>query len=190
MSTFFIADPHLGHENIIKFENRPFKSVDEMDDELIQRWNKKVGKNDLVYVIGDFIWDNRINDPVSIIKSLHGQIILIRGNHDRFANKPEVKAALKGILDYADIPVTLANGTQKRCILSHYFIPLYNGYRYGAIHLHGHSHNTEESDEERCIIAELQAKGYPIKVYNLGCVYWNFEPVTLDEILKRQNELG
>ena len=49
---FFTSDLHFGHENAIRFDNRPFKTVEEMDEELIRRWNAKVGKGDLVYVFG------------------------------------------------------------------------------------------------------------------------------------------
>ena len=52
---FFTSDLHFGHENVLKMDNRPFKTVDEMDAELIKRWNKKVNKGDIVYVLGDFI---------------------------------------------------------------------------------------------------------------------------------------
>ena len=55
-NTYFIADWHYGHENIISYDNRPFKTVDEMNTELIQRWNDKVRKGDLVYVLGDMFW--------------------------------------------------------------------------------------------------------------------------------------
>lgn len=56
MKVFFTGDLHLGHENVIKFDNRPFETVEEMDAELIRRWNNKVDKGDLVYVLGDMIW--------------------------------------------------------------------------------------------------------------------------------------
>ena len=53
---FFTADTHFGHANVIRFDDRPFGSVDEMDEELIRRWNSKVGTEDFVYVLGDMIW--------------------------------------------------------------------------------------------------------------------------------------
>ena len=183
---FFTSDLHFGHENVIRFDNRPFNTVEEMDEEMIKRWNAKVGKGDIVYVLGDFIWKAVTNEAVSIIRRLNGQIILIKGNHDRFLHNAAAKKALAGIKDYDDICVTLEDGTTRRCILSHYFIPFYNGHRYQAIHLHGHSHFTEESVEEVRITTELNEKGYDLKIYNVGCMYWNYTPVTLDEILERK----
>jgi len=182
---FFTSDLHFGHENVIRFDNRPFDTVEEMDEEMIKRWNAKVGKGDIVYVLGDFIWEAATNEAVNIIKKLNGQIILIKGNHDRFLHNAAAKKALAGIKDYDDICVTLEDGTTRRCILSHYFIPFYNGHRYQAIHLHGHSHFTEESAEEVRITTELNEKGYDLKIYNVGCMYWNYTPVTLDEILEK-----
>lgn len=52
---FFTSDLHFGHANVIRFDNRPFATVEEMDAELIRRWNDKVAKGDLVYVLGDMI---------------------------------------------------------------------------------------------------------------------------------------
>lgn len=183
---FFTSDLHFGHENVIRFDNRPFNTVEEMDEEMIKRWNAKVGKGDIVYVLGDFIWKAATNEAVNIIRRLNGQIILIKGNHDRFLHNAAAKKALAGIKDYDDICVTLEDGTTRRCILSHYFIPFYNGHRYQAIHLHGHSHLTEEAAEEVRITTELNEKGYDLKIYNVGCMYWNYTPVTLDEILERK----
>lgn len=181
---FFTADLHFGHENVLRFDHRPFASIEEMEWELIRRWNAKVRKADLVYVLGDFIWKSGSNDTPGLIKSLNGQIILIKGNHDRFLHNAAAKSVLAGVKDYDDICVTLEDGTKRRCILSHYFIPFYNGHRREAVHLHGHSHTTEEAVEERRFVKELNDKGYNLKVYNVGCMYWNYEPVTLDEILK------
>lgn len=111
---FFTGDLHFGHANVIAFDNRPFESVEEMDAELIRRWNNKVGKGDLTYVLGDMIWKARNDDAPELIKSLNGQIILIKGNHDRFLHNAKAKAALAGIKDSDDICVTLKDGTKKK----------------------------------------------------------------------------
>ena len=180
---FFTSDLHFGHENVLRFDNRPFASVEEMDAELVRRWNEKVGKGDLVYVLGDLIWKSRNGDAHNLIRSLNGQIILIKGNHDRFLHNAQAKAALAGIKDYDDICVTLEDGSVRRCILSHYFIPFYNGHRHQAIHLHGHSHFTDEADLELKMAMELNESGFKNEIYNVGCMYWDYAPVTLAEIL-------
>lgn len=182
---FFTGDLHFGHANVIAFDNRPFKTVEEMDAEFIRRWNSKVGKGDLTYVLGDMIWKARNDDAPELIKNLNGQIILIKGNHDRFLHNAKAKAALAGIKDYDDICVSLEDGTKKRVILSHYFTPMYNGHRYQAIHLHAHSHFTDEADFEVDFAKRLNSIGCRNEIYNVGCMYWNYEPVTLDEIIER-----
>lgn len=189
---FFTSDLHFGHENVIRFDGRPFATVDEMDAELVRRWNAKVTPGDLVYVLGDLIWKSRNDDAPGLLKSLNGQKILIKGNHDRFLHNNKAKAALAGIKDYDDIHVTLEDGSVKRCILSHYFIPMYNGHRFQGIHLHGHSHTTAEAGLEFEFADRLNAQGFQNEIYNVGCMYWNYEPVTLDEIIAgkdRQREV-
>lgn len=183
MKVFFTGDLHFGHENVLKFDNRPFTTVEEMDAELIRRWNNKVSNEDLVYVLGDMIWKTSNDDATSLIKRLNGQIILIKGNHDRFLHNAKAKAALAGLKDYDDICVTLEDGTTRRVILSHYFIPMYNGHRYQTIHLHAHSHFTDEADYEVDFAEQLNQMGCRNQIYNVGCMYWNYEPITLDEIL-------
>lgn len=183
--TFFTSDLHFGHKNVLRFDGRPFDSVEEMDSELIRRWNAKVNKEDTVYVLGDFIWKNKTGVATSLIRQLNGRIILIKGNHDAFLHNAKAKNALGGVKDYDDICVTLKDGTPRRCILSHYFIPMYNGHRRNAILLHGHSHFTDEADVEVELSRQLSRYGIKNEIYNVGCMYWNYEPVTLDEILER-----
>lgn len=88
MGVFFTGDLHFGHANVIAFDNRPFKTVEEMDAELIRRWNSKVGKGDLTYVLGDMIWKARNDDAPELIKNLNGQIILIKGYVLIFGHTP------------------------------------------------------------------------------------------------------
>ena len=129
------------------------------------------------------LWVIRTVTAEALIRSLNGQIILIKGNHDRFLHNAKAKNALAGVKDYGDICVKLEDGSERRVILSHYYMPFYNGYRYQAVHLHGHSHNTEECMQEELIKRSLAANGFETRAYNVGCMHWNYEPVTLDEIL-------
>ena len=89
-----------------------------------------MGKEDLVYVLGDMIWKSRNEDAHDLIKKLNGRIILIKGNLDRFLRNVKATAALAGIKDYDDICVTLKDGSKKKVILDHFFKPMYNGDRH------------------------------------------------------------
>lgn len=68
---YFIADTHFGHENVIKFCDRPFACADEMNEALISNWNERVNGNDTVYIIGDMFF--RCREPESILKRLRGK---------------------------------------------------------------------------------------------------------------------
>ena len=78
---FYISDTHFGHQNIIRYDNRPFSTADEMDEVLIDRWNDVVSDEDTVYVLGDFSW-HREEKTLEILDSLSGRKVLIKGNHD------------------------------------------------------------------------------------------------------------
>ena len=77
----YTADLHLGHENVIRFDGRPFRNAEEMDEFLIEKWNGKVKDEDVVYVAGDFCFRSGRN-PVEYLKRLKGRKRLVIGNHD------------------------------------------------------------------------------------------------------------
>jgi len=79
---YYTADLHLGHENVIKFGDRPFSDVNEMDNTLIANWRAVVRPNDDIYVLRDLIF--RCREPEAYLKQLTGRIHMIRGNHDTF----------------------------------------------------------------------------------------------------------
>ena len=78
---FMIADTHFGTDSIRRYENRPFESVQEMDEALIQNWNRVVSEGDTVYVLGDFSSYGK-EENKALLKRLKGTKILIMGNHD------------------------------------------------------------------------------------------------------------
>jgi len=175
---FYIADTHFGHENVIKFDNRPFKTVKEMDEQLVTNWNNAVDKGDIVYILGDFLWKTR---EISIINRLNGQKILIKGNHDRTHSKEYQKCFVK-IVDYEEV-----KDGENKVILSHYPIIAYNGSFAGRnIHLHGHTHLSEENKMVENFIKNNNTNSFPMKIYNVGCMmpYMNYTPRELDWILK------
>jgi len=122
---FITSDQHFFHKNIIRYCNRPFKSYQEMNEEMIKRWNDVVGKNDIVIYLGDFAFRNKAKD---IRPKLNGIIILIRGNHDKYISKEDDIFVIEGSLKIYNLILSHEPLSKKE-------IP--NGY----INIHGHIHN-------------------------------------------------
>lgn len=80
---FFIGDLHLDHGNIIRYCNRPFGSVGEMNRSITDNWNRTVGKDDTVYFLGDMCYGRGSRGIDYWIRQLNGNIVFIRGYHDR-----------------------------------------------------------------------------------------------------------
>ena len=173
---FFTSDLHFGHKNIIRFDNRPFSSVEEMDAALIKNWNAKVSEEDTVYVLGDISWYNDAR-TAAIFDLLHGHKILIKGNHDRVHG--QVRFCFDEITEYKEI--TLEGN--KHIVLCHYPIVFFNRHHYGAYMFYGHVHNSHEwqmTDNYRYELEQLDVK---CNAYNVGTMVNNYEPVTFDEVL-------
>lgn len=70
---FYISDTHFGHENIIKICNRPYQNIQEMNEDIIKRWNNKVKPEDNVYFLGDFTYKTSSCDAIEVLKRLNGK---------------------------------------------------------------------------------------------------------------------
>ncbi len=96
MTTWFTADLHFGHANIIRYCDRPFSDAQQMNEAMIDNWNERVGPNDTVFVVGDFALGT-IADTLPLAAALAGHKVLIAGNHDRcfrdLSQKADVKSA-------------------------------------------------------------------------------------------------
>lgn len=99
MAIHFISDTHFFSDNIIRYCNRPFVDAEDMNEQLIERWNEVVAPDDTVYHLGDFVMHQSENIP-PILERLNGHIILVRGNHEtkrklavleQFPDKVEIK---------------------------------------------------------------------------------------------------
>lgn len=177
---FFISDTHFFHNNVIKFDKRPFQSIEDMHKTMLKNWNDKVTNADTVYILGDFCW-RTTDEAIDFLSELKGRKRLINGNHDFKNSSAKYKKLFESIKDYDEIIVG-----DTFCQLSHYFIPFYNKHRYGGIMLHGHSHNSQEHFYELEIEQYLKSQGFEPKIYNVGCMhpYMNYEPRTLEHIIK------
>lgn len=134
---FFTADNHFGHKNVISFTNRPFATTEQMDAEMIERWNSRVKYGDYVYVLGDFIWSTMSVDyVVSIIKKLNGSILLVRGSHDRVSHIEIMK--MLGVKDLGYMHEIKIHGY--KTVLCHYSLRTWPASHFNSWHLFGHSH--------------------------------------------------
>lgn len=172
MNTFFTGCTHFGHANIIKLANRPFVTVEEMNEALVQRWNEKVKPSDLVYHLGDIAWG-----PVQPwIERLNGQKTIILGNHDK---RTKIEAARDLFVDVRDYQEIEAAGT--RFVLFHYPIDDWNRRYRGSIHLHCHTHAPTFRNPN--IPSDWSETGIVCNRFNVGVDACGFAPVSLDEIL-------
>ena len=177
---YFTSDLHFGHKNIIRFDNRPFTSVEEMDKVLIERWNNKVTDEDTVYILGDISWYDD-QKTYEIFSQLRGRKILIQGNHDKVNGK--TKECFEEICFYKEINLP---GGSVHIILCHYPIMFFNNHNYGTFMLYGHVHNSTDWDMVEKFKSELHQLGQRCYMFNVGCMVRNYEPVTLDEILQQE----
>lgn len=169
---WFTSDHHFGHENIIKYCNRPFVSVDEMNRILIQNYNSVVAYNDVVYFIGDvgFMQEDAL---ITILSRLNGAKILIYGNHDKVIRRAEqnFKKVFSSIHDYLEV-----RGDKQKFILSHYPMLSWNGSGRGNIMLHGHAHGNTNYGHIK-----------DMKIMDVGVDCHNYFPVSEEDVLRKMN---
>lgn len=173
---FYISDLHIGHDNILKHDNRPFNNMQQMIQMIVYNWNSVVGKTDDVYILGDFFWSNQNGRYLAnnILPKLNGNKYLINGNHDKLY--PEVEEKFVWIKDYAEI-----KDEEERVVLFHYPIAHWNHQSHGSVLLYGHTHTGRdirpfEKYRQFCI-----EEGIPFRCCNVGCMlpYMGYTPRTL-----------
>ena len=158
---FFTSDTHFCHFNILRFCNRPFNNVEEMNEILIEKWNSVVKKGDRVYHLGDFGFRAKDNkELITIFNRLNGSKYLIIGNHDdetvvKQMNWVYIKEqdGLRVASDYV--------------WMNHFPMRSWNRSHYGSFHIYGHVHS-------KCNIYG--------KSIDVGCDAWDYTPVSFDTI--------
>lgn len=141
---YLTADSHFGHHNILKYCNRPFQNVNEMDAHLIDQINKLVKPEDTLYHLGDFcFWNKQIDPKIYRERIKCKNIHLILGNHD-YKNKSYYlnSGLFKSVGDMGRI----AYGDGSEVVLCHYAMRVWNKSHHGVAHAYGHSHGTLKDD--------------------------------------------
>lgn len=175
------SDEHYGHNNVIKFCNRPYKDIEEMKERLIENHNSVVKKGDLVYHLGDIFWRTiPLLEAVSIVKRLNGQHYYVRGNHEELIDHNKNLRDL--FIWNKDIAEIHPAGFPK-IVLCHYALRTWNGSNRGSWQLYGHSHNGL-SRSVQGVTREESALSLDV-----GVDAWNMFPVSLDEIALKMKEI-
>lgn len=180
---YFTADTHFNHSNIIKYCDRPFNSVNEMNEIMIQNWNNRVKAEDTVYVLGDFIFGD-IEDFLIFCWRLTGNIKFLRGSHDRIFIGKELRKLqkIRQSLEYKEVfdRVEIFNDRiveikveGQHIVLCHYALRVWPRSHYNSWHLFGHSHGK----------LEPVGKSYDVGVDNNG-----FTPISFNQIKRIMEE--
>lgn len=142
-NVWLTSDLHLNHQNILKYEpnSRPFKTIAEMNDKIIENYNERVKFGDMVYVLGDFILGaaDEVGELVSRLQ--HGSLCLIPGNHDSPTKIRTYKEIGINVLPQL-YDLTYQN---TKFVLCHYPMATWKGREHGAIQAFGHVHSMEDS---------------------------------------------
>jgi len=169
---WFIADPHFGHANIIKYAKRPFEDLVRMNAHLVARWQKTVKPTDIIYVLGDFAFGSRAYAEW-LVDHLHGIKILIHGNHDRGHR------AMESLGFACCLSSAVVNLDGKDIMLSHR--PIYGPLPDNVSGIfHGHTHRANPAD-----LYEAGECAYiPPWNVNLCVELWEYTPVPYKCALK------
>lgn len=183
MSRVYTSDNHFFHKNILVHAKRSHSSIDEMNRDLVSKWNDIIKDRDEVYHVGDmFMLDGnrRTLDLVNtIVSKLKGKKFIIPGNHDKklwkWINKHEpdfLKEQRIEILDQIhEIKVIMPDDTMTYFVLCHYPMLSWNRRSHKSIQLHGHTHSKVKNtfEEQRRI--------------NVGVDAWDMFPVREQDVL-------
>lgn len=146
---FFTSDLHFFHKNVIQYCGRPW-TFEEQTEQLIERWNSRVGIMDEVYHLGDFAFAGmkQLNKVTDVIKQLNGQITFLRGNHcDKRLWRAIEDMNIKHVVDVDNYKEIRLDGV--KVVMCHYPFETWNTAHHGAWHLHGHCHGSLPSKGKR-----------------------------------------
>ena len=168
---FFTADTHWGHRNIIRYCQRPFTDVEEMNETLISNWNSTVGKDDIVFHLGDFAMGGSA-EWSRLLERLNGKIYLILGNHD-------MKTIGKGFARFEHVAMQmLINIGGQRIYLNHYPFLCFGGAYRNTWQLFGHVHtNPVQTGLDFSRLRNL----FPTQ-YDVGVDNNNYMPISFEQV--------
>ena len=158
-NVYVSADPHFGHDAIRRHTNRPFASVEEMDEALIANWNNTVPKKAMTIIVGDFAWKHH----TKYLSRLNGKKILIIGNHDKMNQAAKAQ--------FTETHQILCRTIEKKyAVFCHYPMLSWPGSGFGSWQIHGHSHGT------------MTTPDYILRL-DVGVDVFNFRPIPWSKVI-------
>lgn len=161
---YFTSDLHIGHANVIKFCERPFKDLDEMHEVLINNYNSVVTDKDEVWFLGDLVY-RADNDQIKLYRHFRGHKHVVWGNHDK-KYRSLLEPYFESAQDYKEL-----NYEKHKFVMMHFPIHSWNGRNRGSIHLHGHTHGTLPFNPE-------------LKRLDVGVDVHNYNPISFEQVLE------
>lgn len=177
MKIWFSSDYHFNHDKIRAYENRPFSSVDEMNNEIIRRHNERVKKEDLVYFLGDlgfyaskqkeFRGEGMNRNVIELLEQMNGNFVRLAGNHCKRSNKTHIPTH-RIVLSHGGIFINLVHRPQDTVIEDeqHYYPLTIHG------HVHG-AYKTKEIENNKIVL-----------LINVSVETHNYYPYSFDEIME------
>lgn len=166
---YYTADPHFGHARIMKFCNRPFASIEEMDGRLLYAMQEVMQPEDDLWIVGDFAFatSDQAGRLEAMLASIPGRKHLVRGNHDKpWMLKLTGWASTHDMIEIQD--------QRTRLTLCHYPMITFPGARHDGLQLFGHVHGNWRGSRNSV---------------NVGVDCWDYRPVDLTEIKRRARSL-
>jgi len=173
---YFTADSHFCHTNIIKYCKRPFKDVEEHDEELIRKWNEKVPEDGIVFHLGDVAFGNKERVD-NILRQLNGNIFLVIGNHDWRRITTQHAWRFEEMTQQINMKIG-----KRHIILNHCPLLAFSGAWRGedaTYQLFGHVHTSPYTDEG---LDQQRMKYLFTSQYDVGVDNNNFTPVSWSEV--------
>ena len=162
----FISDLHLSHKNILEYDSRPFKTIHEHDQAIINNINATCEPESLLFLLGDISMGKDINYIDSLLNQIQCKMVLIKGNHDKHLKQSFLDKHFIDVRDYLELRTSAG-----KFILSHFPFYSWDGSHRGNVHLFGHVHQTK---------IKLNGKHFNVGVCNSP----TYSPFTIEDILK------
>jgi len=169
MEHYFSSDYHLGHHNVIKYDNRPFKDIYHMNETIIENHNSRVSNEDEFYFLGDFALC-RYDDMEKYLSRLNGKKFFIKGNHDK-------KETIRLYQKYGTYLGNLAEIkiNNQHIVICHYAMKVWNKSHHGTWHLYGHSHHSLPEDKNSLS-------------FDVGINGWDYMPISFKQIENKMSK--